>query len=205
MSPSFVNSTTLLIYVENNMRLLDITSRTNIVQKASWNFTAYPTFSYFFSASAINSSAAVVCIRKTTSQTVDFLLVNLLNLVQLEILQTISVNNSNQNPSTSYANSLTHTSTATYWANDSSVFCLNYTTWKISSGNFPKPFFSIGSNGFSYAYQLTVFQIMSSTILAVNINFENVFFDISSLSNITIVDSIAATNVGKKQEKKKIT
>lgn len=193
--PSFINDTMLLLYQDTSLRLIDISNRSNISQIAQWNFNTYQGYPTMFGVYALNSSVAFVCIGNNFFVPADLLLVNISNFNRTAILKSQTLNNTNQNPSR-FGVGMTFTSTNAYWASGKYVVSLNFETWKVSISAFPKPF-DLGLSGDFNFGRLSLSRNLTNMILSVSVGFETIFLDVTSMSNVRLVDSYGATPFGK--------
>lgn len=178
----------MIVYQNMNIRILDITNRSNIIQRVQWNFANY-TNSSIRSVKALTPTTAFVCI-VNNSGPAQILLMNLNVFVNISISQRLILQSSDQNPSAE-GQGVVFTSTDAYWTTSNAILKLNFATWTLSSVQWPQPF---DKGMFSPSFTITLFQNSSALILSVINGFDVIFLDITSFQNPKIVSTTSATD-----------
>lgn len=197
--PSFVNDSALLVFQAKQIRLLDISDRGNIIQSAQWTFDNYLNTSTIYDVQVLNSSCAFVLIAND-SMPLDLLLIDILNTAQVSILKSVRLN-SPRRPSVGLGGPVTcYTSTHAYWVTDVEIVSLDFATWTVILSNWPQPYNN--RLAFTLITGLTSFQNGTKLMLAVSSGFESIFLDITSISNISLVDVTTSTSFGTEMHNK---
>lgn len=195
MYPTFVNDSTLLIYQETNIRILDISNRANIVQRAQWNLASYPITSLIYAVQAINSSCAFVAIG-TPSTPAKIFLFDMSNTASVVVLKTLTLSSSTQNPSNFTSSqvkaiSVVFTDTHAYWATSTQVLRIDFATFTLSTASLPKPYdISTGSSQIS---RLSVYKNATQVILTIACEMDGIFLDVTSMTNVFLIDAVAGS------------